>query len=42
MQNSALDESNANAEDGLEKLYKSGSEMFGFSKPEVAKLIQVR
>ncbi|KAL6191383.1 hypothetical protein ACLB2K_037774 [Fragaria x ananassa] len=40
IQNSALDDSNANAEDGFEKIYKSGSEMFGFSEPEVAKLIQ--
>lgn len=40
IQNCALDDSNANAEDGLERLYKSGSEMFGFSTPEVAKLIQ--
>ncbi|KAL6188922.1 hypothetical protein ACLB2K_040313 [Fragaria x ananassa] len=40
IQNSALDDSNANAEDGSEKIYKSGSEMFGFSEPEVAKLIQ--
>ncbi|KAL6194170.1 hypothetical protein ACLB2K_035254 [Fragaria x ananassa] len=40
IQNSALDDSNANAEDGFEKIYNSGSEMFGFSEPEVAKLIQ--
>lgn len=29
------------ADGGLERDFKSGSDMFGFSNPEVAKLIQV-
>lgn len=40
-QNTSLVGSNANADSGLEGTYKSGSHMFGFSIPEVAKLIQV-
>ncbi|XP_021804783.1 histone-lysine N-methyltransferase ATX2 isoform X1 [Prunus avium] len=39
-QNTSLVGSNANADGGLEGTYKSGSHMFGFSIPEVAKLIQ--
>ncbi|BBG93501.1 trithorax-like protein 2 [Prunus dulcis] len=39
-QNTSLGGSNANADSGLEGTYQSGSHMFGFSIPEVAKLIQ--
>lgn len=31
----------SSAEDGAERIYPSGSEMFGFSNPEVFKLIKV-
>lgn len=30
-----------NAEGGVERIYESGSDMFGFSNPEVIKLIKV-
>ncbi|CAN6725527.1 unnamed protein product [Malus baccata var. baccata] len=38
--NTSFDGSNGNADGRLEGTYKSGSHMFGFSIPEVAKLIQ--